>query len=140
MPRTQLGYVEDVNHSNGESQYTQFIEDTIRPMEEILEEIFNTLMATFQEYAGIKFVVNDEHIDSIGKKSELAQKNTKAGLWTINEGRDYIGYENSEDEIASELIVDSNRRLLSDLVNGTDPQAVQPTATDANPQDTTTGK
>lgn len=103
-------------------------------MEEILEEIFNTLMQSFQDYEGIKFVINDEHIDSIGKKSELAQKNTKAGIWSINEARDYIGYEDSEDELATELIVDSNRRLLSDLVNGTDPQAIEPTATEANPE------
>lgn len=114
-------------------QYKKFIENTIRPLEEKLEDIFTTLLQDFKEYEGFKFEINDEHIDDFEQRSKIAMENVKAGLWTINEARDYIGYEAIDDELANEITVNSSARLLSDLVNGTSPELTG-TATQATPQ------
>lgn len=47
VPRTILGYVEDVNHANGESQLKKFIENTVQPLERQLEKIFTKLSQDF---------------------------------------------------------------------------------------------
>jgi hypothetical protein len=74
--------------------------------------------------------VNDEHIDDFAIKSKLAIDNVNAWLWTRNEARDYIGYEAIDNELAEEITVSSNTRLLSDLVNGSNPEPIG-TATNA---------
>lgn len=130
VPRTVLGYVEDVNHSNGDSQYKKFIENTIRPLERKLEYIFTELSKDFK---GFRFVINDEHIDNIEQRSKIAVENIKNGLWTINEGRTYIGdYEKFDDDLADELLIPSNIQLLGNLMVGdptpTDPATLPPAA------------
>lgn len=90
VPRTILGYIESANYSNGETQYDTFIENTIRPLEEKLEEIFTKLLGDFADYKKFYFEINDEHIDDLEKKSKLANENVKAGIWTINEARLYV--------------------------------------------------
>lgn len=124
VPKTILGYIEDANYSNGETQYEKFIENTIRPLENKLEEIFTIMLHDFAEYKKYYFSINDEHIDDLVKRSKLATDNVKAGIWTINEARLYVGYEALENELANEPIVSTSSRLLDDLVNGTDPQTV----------------
>lgn len=136
VPRSILGYIDDVNYSNGDVQYKKFIENTIRPLEETLEEVFTTFLQDFAEYEGFRFEINDEHIDDFQQRAKIAIDNVNAGLWTRNEAREYIGYEVLDDELASEITVATNTRLLSDLVNGSAPDMTG-TATNANPQ---TGK
>lgn len=127
VPRTILGYIEDVNHSNGESQYTKFIENTIRPWETILEEVFDQLLAYFQENA--EFNIIDEHIDDLSQRSTLARDNVAAGLWTRNEGRRSMGYEEFESEVANQLTVPTTQQLLDNLTMGlTPPEQLTPTA------------
>lgn len=135
VPRTILGYVEDVNHSNGDSQYTKFIENTIRPLERRLSVIFNAFLHDWTEYEKLDFCIIDEHIDDYEQRCKLARENVASGLWTVNRALDYIGDEASDNELANELIVSSNTRLLSDLVNGTNPEPIG-TATNANPAKT----
>lgn len=125
VPRSILGYIDDVNYSNGDVQYKKFIENTIRPLEERLEEIFTLLLQDFPEYRGLEFEINDEHIDDFQQRSKLAIDNVNSGLWTRNEARDYIGYERFETDLADEITVPANARLLEDLANGT---ALPPTS------------
>lgn len=122
VPRSILGYIDDVNYSNGDVQYKKFIENTIRPLEETLEEIFTKFLQDFREYEGYTFEINDEHIDDFQQRAKIAIDNVNAGLWTRNEARDYIGYEVLDDELANEITVPTNSRLLSDLVNGSTPE------------------
>ncbi len=107
VPRTILGYVEDVNHSNGESQYEKFIENTIRPWERIIEEVFTQLAKAFDET--LIFTINDEHIDDLEQRSKLAIQNVTNGLWTRNEARTYLGYEVSSEELMDEFFVTTNQ-------------------------------
>ena len=106
VPRTVLGYIEDVNHSNGESQYEKFIENTVRPLERTLEEIFTHYVSKFNEL--IYFTINDEHINDIERRSKLARENAKEWLWTRNEARSYIWYEKNENEMMDEIIIPAN--------------------------------
>ena len=106
VPRTVLGYVEDVNHSNWNSQYEKFIENTIRPLEVTLTEIFDAYVKTFNEM--ISFVINDEHINDIERRSKLAQENAREWLWTRNEAREYIGYERNDNEMMDEITIPSS--------------------------------
>lgn len=136
VPRSILGYVEDVNHSNGESLYEKFIENTIRPWEQLIEEIFTNLLTQFSTdnaAKNLKFAVNDEHIDDLIERCKLAQDNVDKGLWSINEAREYIGYEKSENEFAEEITIGNNRQLLDNIANSNPAPTVEPTATEAIP-------
>ena len=68
VPRTILGYIEDVNHSNGDSQYEKFIENTIRPWGKKIADIFTKLFSPYGE--DIEFVIIDEHINDIEQKAD----------------------------------------------------------------------
>lgn len=119
VPRTILGYIEDVNHSNGESQYEKFIENTVRPLETTLGNIFNIMLKDFiDKYDTTYFFIIDEHINDFEKKSKLANDNIKTGLWTINEGREYIDYEPSDNELCNEHLVPTSSQLLDNLLSG----------------------
>lgn len=114
VPRTVLGYVEDVNLSNGESQFKKFIENTIEPLERELEKIFTQLA---KDFLGYHFVINSEHIDQIEQRSKIARDNVTNGLWTRNEARLYIGYEKSDNELADELTVPTSVQLIDTLAS-----------------------
>lgn len=132
VPRTILGYIEDVNHSNGDSQYEKFIENTIRPWERLLEEIFSELVRLFQEDA--IFSINDEHIDDLEQRSKLAQTNVTNGIWTRNEARDYLGYDPiKENEMMDEIFVQSTQTPIA--LAGQEPQAGSPTEEPPEPED-----
>lgn len=132
VPRTILGYIEDVNHSNGESQYEKFIENTIRPWEQLIAEIFTDLIKPFNKaYA---FTIIDEHIDDLEARSKLARENVLAGIWTRNEAREYLGKDKAANEFADELTVPTSQQLLDNLANAnpapdqTPPEALPPAA------------
>lgn len=126
VPRTILGYIEDVNHSNGESQYEKFIENTIRPWERILEEVFTKIVFQYDESA--KFHINDEHIDDLEKRSKLAVQNVTNGLWTRNEARTYLGFEAvSDNDLMEEIFVPNSQTPIE--------YAGQPPADPATPTD-----
>lgn len=114
VPRTVIGYVEEVNMSNGDAQYKKFIENTIEPLERELEAIFSELS---KDFLGYQFCINSEHIDQMEQRSKLAQTNVEKGLWTRNEARLYIGYEPSDNELADELTVPTTVQLLDTLAS-----------------------
>lgn len=113
VPRTILGYIEDVNHSNGDSQYEKFIENTIRPWEKKIADIFTKLFSPYGE--DIEFVIIDEHINDIEQRSKLARDNVLQGIWTRNEAREYIGSDRSDNEFADELTIPTTQQLLDNV-------------------------
>jgi len=133
VPRTILGYIEDVNHSNGESQYEKFIENTIRPWEVLLEEVFTKLLKDFDETA--IFTINDEHIDDLEQRSKLAVQNVTNGLWTRNEARTYLGFDalNSND-LMDEIFVTTNQTPIIYAGEQPTPQGTPTDPNDPNAQ------
>lgn len=128
-PRSILGYIEDVNYSNGDVQLKKFIENTIQPLERVLEKIFTKLS---QDFAGFQFVINSEHIDQLDQLSKIARDNVTVGLWTRNEAREYLGWDKITDELADELTVPSSMQLLDNLLLG-EPTEETPLDKDGNP-------
>lgn len=115
VPRSVLGYIEDVNYSNGDIQLKKFIENTIMPLERRLEVIFTDLS---QDFLGFNFVINSDHIDQLEQLSAVARENVNAGLWTRNEAREYMGWDKIDEELANELTVSSSVQLMENLLLG----------------------
>ena len=115
VPRSVLGYIEDVNYANGDIQLKKFIENTIMPLEKRLEEIFTTLS---QDFLGFNFVINSNHIDQLEQLSLVARENVNAGLWTRNEAREYMGWDKIDEELADELTVNASVQLIDNLLLG----------------------
>lgn len=115
VPRSILGYIEDVNYSNGDVQLKKFIENTIQPLERVLEKIFTKLS---QDFSGYEFVINSEHIDQLDQLSRIARDNVNMGIWTRNEAREYLGWDKIDDTLADEITVPSSVQLLDNLLLG----------------------
>lgn len=79
-----------MNHSNGQSQYEKFIENTIRPWEKQLNEIFTEVLRSIAPGVQLRFCIVDEHIDDLKERSQLARDNVEKGIWTRNEAREYL--------------------------------------------------
>lgn len=115
VPRSILGYVEGVNLSNSGDLFKKFIENTIQPLERMLEVIFTELS---QDFAGYAFVINSDHIDQTEQKSKIARENVASGIWTRNEAREYMDYDKLENTLADEITVPSTTQLLDNLLLG----------------------
>jgi HK97 family phage portal protein len=121
VPKVQLGYTEGVNYSNATQQYTKFIENTIRPLEAFIKQVFDSLIVADFGGSELEFFINDNHIDDIEQKSRIAQNNLAQGVWTPNEAREYIGYDRLPDELADLLYIPTNRIPLDQVPAGDTP-------------------
>ena len=119
VSKSVLGYVDDVNRANGQTQYEKFIENTIRPWEKLLEEIFTHLLKDYGK--NLVFRIADEHIDDMKERSTVAITNVQNGIWTRNEARQYLGYDILPNEFADELTVLNTQQLLDNLANANPP-------------------
>lgn len=85
VPKVILNYTDWVNYSNAETQYTKFMENTIRPRERRLEQFVNMLMLEYTDK--YKFQIIDDHIDQHVEKTDVLVKQINSGIITINEAR-----------------------------------------------------
>jgi phage portal protein BeeE len=102
VPPAILGYIEDVNRANSESQYEKFIDNTLVPLEKTLEKIFTVLAREFGDYT---FSIEYTSVDKLGRQLEIIEKAVNNGIWTRNEARRYIGWGAVDSELADELTV-----------------------------------
>lgn len=72
VPRAVLNYIEGVNLANMDGMIKLFIENTIEPYERLIEKIFTSLSQDFQ---GLYFVINSDHLDQMEQKSKLYREN-----------------------------------------------------------------
>ena len=96
VPKTIINYSDHVNIGNSDNNYKKFIENTVRPLERYLEQIFNTIISDLR-FTGVEFYIIDEHINDIEIKSKVAQWNVDKGIWTRNEARTFIGSSDEPD-------------------------------------------
>jgi len=85
VPKVILNYTDGVNYTNADVQYTKFIENTIRPWERRLEEIFNKLIQEINP--NIEFHIIDKHISDAEDKINLIKSQIQSWLKTVNEWR-----------------------------------------------------
>ncbi len=113
VPKVILNYTEWVNYTNADSQYTKFIENTIRPFESKLEEAVTHLINLIAPEYRFEFI--DDHINDLEKRVDVADKMLKGWFITINEGREILDMEASKDENADKLIMANNVTLVEDI-------------------------
>lgn len=98
-----MNYTEGVQVGNGETQYKKFIENTIRTEEMELNYIFTTILAEI--LPDVWFQVVDDHINDKEDKLNIVEKAVNIGVWTRNEGREYLGETRSENELLDSYTV-----------------------------------
>lgn len=113
VPRVVLNYTEGVQVGNGETQYKKFIENTIRTEEMELNYIFTTILAEI--LPDVWFQIVDDHINDKEDKLTIVEKAVNIGVWTRNEGREYLGETRSENEMLDTYTVWANTKLIEDL-------------------------
>lgn len=95
VPKSLLGYVEDVNRSNGETQKTQFVDNTIRPYETFLEFVFEHLYRKFVDATfgqdGTKIKCDGESTDDRERIEEGQRQDVERGILSIDEIREERG-------------------------------------------------
>ena len=117
VPKSILGYVDDVNLANGKELRKEYIEWTIRPYEKDFENILNTLSSKFlpEVYASYWIKPEGETLDDRVVIEENQRKDIEKGIITINEARIERWMNEVADENADKLIVGRNNVLLEDL-------------------------
>ncbi len=114
VPRIILGYTEGINYTNAETQMAKYIENTIRPLERFLEEVFTRLIALSDPSLSLRIV--DNHSDGIAERTESVSRLVDRGVITRNEAREEIGYSRSDEEEADTLVVSGVVGRLEDIV------------------------
>lgn len=114
VPKSILWYTEDVNYSNWENQYQRYIENTIRPWEERIEEMTQKFINKIDD--SIDFEIKDEHIDNNKEQTEILTEQVKLGMKTVNEARQEMGMETFDGVPEADMpIIQKNFTRLEDL-------------------------
>jgi HK97 family phage portal protein len=110
VPKFILGYVDNVNHANGQGLYTQWIETVIKAEEEYYEFVMNDLIKRFAVDApGIVIQLEGEDTSDSFKIHEDQRKDIEAGVLTVDEVREERGLEAKEaEEEEEEEIVETD--------------------------------
>lgn len=115
VPKTLLGYHNEVNYSTSDSSYRIFIEDTIRPLEDLLAGFFTEILRTeFQDDAIRFFFVDDRDFDRTVKIDEYI-KMLNNGLITIDEVRTEMGYEAYWIDATNKPIIKQGFEFVEDI-------------------------
>lgn len=88
VPKSLLGYVDNVNYANAENLYKTWIETTIRPYEEYFEFILNNVLNKFaMDFSGIVVQLEGEDLSDMYKDHEDQRADVDKGILTITEVR-----------------------------------------------------
>jgi len=108
-----LGYTEKVQRGNADVIKAMFYEDTIRPLEILLEQVVNNKLLPLLGFTDFLFKVNPSNYDNEDVVYKRTRDDVQAGIMTINEAREARGLDPSENELADELLHNGN--LIDDL-------------------------
>ena len=98
VPKSLLGYVDNVNYSNGDILYKSWIETTVIPYEEYFEFIINDVLNKFaMDFSGIVVHLEGEDLNDYYKDHEDQRADVQAGILTIDEVRLNRGLEAKPD-------------------------------------------
>lgn len=90
VPRMLLWYTDNVNFSTSDNAYRTFIEDTVRPIEMILERFFSEIIEN-EFWTNILFEFIDDRDFDRKDTIEEVDKRLANGTMTINEARKLLG-------------------------------------------------
>ena len=115
VPKTVLGYHDGVNYSTADNHYRTFIEETIRPLEDLIAEKFTEIIAKFFPNENIRFCfVDDRDFDRTAKIDEYI-KMLNNGLITIDEVRVEMGYKAFAVEGSKKPIIKQGFEFVEDI-------------------------
>lgn len=116
VPKTILGYTEGVNYSNAQTQFVEYIEHTIKPIEETLQRFFTRILNDcWFEWITFEFI--DDHIDQKQVKSKTVIELANNWIITINEAREELGLEISTQEWSDKLWIWTNKKIVMQTKN-----------------------
>ena len=120
VPKTILWYSDGVNYSTSDNQYRKYIENTIRPLQNQIEQIFNVLIKSINPNARIEFL--DLNQFDYSQKVIDYEKLVWLGSMTPAEVREEMGFEKLEWENTDKLLIRQWFELLEDVwVNEVEP-------------------
>lgn len=105
VPKSVLGYTENVNLANGVEQTKKFWEGTIEPLEEALAELINRVLLPAIGVADVKLCFETRNFDNREWDESSTRADLQLGILTINEVR----------EMRGKLVYDENQ--YGELVN-----------------------
>src|SRR3989339_552480 len=104
VPKSILGYTEDINLANGEEQTKKFWEGTIEPLQESVQELINRVLLPVLGITDIKFVFESRKFDNREWNEASTRADLQLGVLTINEVREARGYVPYEEGAFGELV------------------------------------
>jgi len=112
-----LWYWEDANYNNWINFRKEFVEWTIKPLEQDFEHILNKLLEMFRPdlYELFRVRADWEQFDESQEWQDWLLKKVNSGVITINEARWELWLEKVDDENADKLITSKNMLLLEDI-------------------------
>lgn len=113
VPKTILGYSDNVNFSTSDNQYRKFIQNTINPLSRQLEIIFTDLVQCLDSSLTVELIDNTDY--AIDEKITRYEKLVSIGAMTINEVRGELGKEIYNDTNANKGIIRQGFELIEDI-------------------------
>ena len=113
VPKTILGYSDNINFSTSDNQYRKFIENSIKPLEYQIEKIITTLINQIDP--NIQFEFEDKHEFDLNDKVARNEKLLNIWVRTINEVREELGFIPFTDENANKIILKTWYTYLDDV-------------------------
>jgi capsid portal protein len=117
VPKSILGYVDNVNYANAKELRKEYIEWTIIPYQNDFENILNTVASKFLPliYENYWIRCDWEQVDETEIIYENQRKDIALWVISINEARLDRWLEVSKDENADKLMINRNMVLLEDI-------------------------
>ena len=122
VPAFIAGGPADVTYSNVRQQWASFHRDTLQPLVTNIEEAI-TLKLIEDDDLYVFFNVAELLKGDVETTARIAQQNVSNGIWTPNEGRQYIGTGRHDSELADELIQPNSSSNLNTTDVSDDPSA-----------------
>lgn len=104
VPKSILGYTDDVNLANGQEQTQKFWEGTINPVQEALAEWVNTKLLPVLGISDIKLEFETRSFDDREWNEASTRADVQNGILTINEARKFRGLPEFDEAIAGEFV------------------------------------
>lgn len=112
-----------VSYASADIQRRLFATDSIQPMTQLLEGLFDRVLA--MEIRGddkakqkkVRFDIHDILKGDEATRRDLARKDVLGGVITRNEARESLGYDRIEQEGADELWMPVNTAMMSDALS-----------------------
>lgn len=99
IPKSILGYVDNINYANWNQLYKTWIETTIKPYEEYFEFIMNDVMQKFAlDFSGMVIQLQGEDTTDVYELHKDQREDVKQGILDINEVREDRWLDPKEEE------------------------------------------